>query len=301
MNIRAKIFHGVEPGAERVLVAKRPKGAKADDLLSVLTARSARRTNNHRTDDRHRLVNERATLSLEGQDHEVELINLSDGGAMIRSDLRPNLWARARLHLGPNGTIDCAVCWRRGDRTGLQFAQETRLDCTADQIAAVLREVITRSFPEAEFEPAEAPEPVSAAASDFDEVRDSPRHPLIWSGELHHDYQSSPVRVRNISESGAMIECTSPVRVGTEPLLELSDAVSISATVEWAVGDQVGLRFHSPFDLRLLANARPAVASGGWARPTYLNSNQASSRREKALKEAELAALRAELEGFMKR
>ncbi len=29
----------------------------------------------------------------------------------------------------------------------------------------------------------------------------------IWSGLLHHDYQSTPIRVRNISTTGAMIEC----------------------------------------------------------------------------------------------
>jgi len=305
MNIRAKVLHGATPGEERVLSAKQPKGARADDLLSVGTPRRERRASNHRLDDRHRLLDERSVLTWNGADHEVDLINLSDGGAMVCGAFRPRLWDLAQLHLGPNGTIDCAVCWRRGDRIGLQFAQETRIDCPANEVAALLREVIARSFPDAEPQIADQRKGTANAAEEpatnFDESRDAPRHPLIWNGLLHHDYQSSSVRVRNISATGAMIESATAVRIATEPLLELSDAVSISATVEWVVGDQVGLRFHSPFDLSLLAHARPAVAESSWARPTYLDRARTGAAPDRHWRGVDIGELRAELEGFMKR
>ncbi len=72
------------------------------------------------------------------------------------------------------------------------------------------------------------------------------RHPLIWNGDASPRLPDVPIRIRNISATGAMIEIARTVRVGAEPLLELSDAVSLSATVEWAVGDQVGLRIPLP-------------------------------------------------------
>jgi hypothetical protein len=284
-----------------LLHVKRPKGARADNLLSVATSRRERRVANHRLGDRHRLINETVRLTWKGADHEVELINLSGGGAMVQATIQPLLWDAVTLYLGPNGTVDCTVCWRKGDRIGLQFVDETRLDYPAEEVAALLREVISRSFPEAEFElsaePASKPEP----APDIEEGRRAARHPLIWKGILHHDYQSTDIRVRNISATGAMIESTTPVRVDTEPLLELSDKISISATVEWTVGDQVGLRFHHHFDLSLLAQARPALATSGWERPTYLGHSAPISVWDKRWTRQHLDELRDDLEGFMKR
>ena len=176
---------------------------------------------------------------------------------MIAADFEPHLWDRVDLHLGENGTIECAVRWIRDGRIGLEFAHETRLDWPSDQVATVLRHVIERSFPHIGFQRAQkSPVPERQIELD-DEHRIAKRHPLIWNGQLHHDYTSDDVRIRNISSTGAMIETTARVRVGTEPLLELSDTVSVSATVEWAVGDQVGLRFHHEFDMDLLIESRP--------------------------------------------
>jgi hypothetical protein len=225
----------------------------------------------------------------------VELINLSGGGAMIAGPFEPMLWDRVDLQLGKHGTIECKVRWIREDRFGLEFAHETRLDCTSDELAIVLRHVIERTFPHIVFP--ESDEFPPRAPEREDEHRSAPRHPLIWNGALHHDYQSSPVRVRNISSTGAMIETDAAVRVGSEPLLELSEAVSISATVEWAVGDQVGLNFHTPFDMNLLAESRPTVASTDWVPPAYLDPDRQSDDRWGRLT---LCELRQELEGFLK-
>jgi hypothetical protein len=300
MNIRAKIFGGAAD--EPLLKAKKPKGAKAEALDSIAVARESRQRIDSRGEDRHRLIGERAGVTHGGRRHEVELINLSGGGAMIEGAISPMLWDRVTLHLGEHGDMECAVRWIRDNRIGLEFAHETRLECDAGKLASVLREVITRSFPDLEFdEPEPQPQPQSFQPQEpNEEHRDAPRHPLVWSGVLHHDYQSSKVRVRNISSTGAMIESDTPVRVGAQPLLELSDAVSVSATVEWAVGDQVGLSFHTPFDLSLLAQSRPSVAPPTWAPPSYLDTPGARKSSQDHWNRLTVLQLRQELDGFIR-
>ena len=294
MNIRAKVLRGVVD--EPILKAKKPRGAKADTLHSVAVSREARRLNNGRVEDRHRLTDESARITWNGADLDVELVNLSGGGAMIAGGFEPQLWDHVDLHLGKHGTIECAVRWIRADRIGLEFAHETRLDWPSDQVATVLRHVIEKSFPHIQFpENEHSPPPVDRRSDD--EHRRAARHPLVWNGTLYHDYQTSTVRVRNISETGALIETDAQVRVGSEPLLELTEAASVSATVEWAVGDHAGLRFHTPFDLKLLTDSRPTVAPTKWTPPAYLSGGSDDEDRWGRLT---LYELRDELEGFMK-
>lgn len=299
MNIRAKIYGGASAAEEPLLKGKKPRGAKADTLHSVAVSREARRASNGRAEDRHRLTGEKANLTHNGVDLEVELINLSGGGAMVAGAFEPMLWDRVDLHLGNHGTIECAVRWIRDDRVGLEFAHETRLDWPSDQVAIVLRHVIERTFPHISFPESDEAPPPPAREESTDEHRDAPRHPLVWNGTLHHDYQSSEVRIRNISATGAMIETSATVRVGTEPLLELSESVSLSASVEWARGDQVGLRFHSPFDMNMLADSRPTVATSNWTPPAYLDAEATGS--DDHWGRLSLFQLREELEGFLKR
>jgi hypothetical protein len=278
MNIRAQIF-GEPEDREPILKTKQPKGVRADELHSIPVARHEGRRGDTRQQDRHRLAKENALLTHDGTTSEVELINVSGGGAMVSAAFEPMLHDKVQLQLGPEGTIECVVLWIRDGRFGLEFAHETRLDCSEDEQADVLREVIARSFPELEFDSAAKENAVS-------DSRRAPRHPMIWSGVLHHDFESTTVRVRNISATGAMIETDAPVRVGAEPTLELSRAATISCTVAWAVGDQVGLRFDAPFDMSLLATSRPEVQQPGsdshWQHPS-------------------LSELKNELEGFLKR
>jgi hypothetical protein len=297
MNIRAKVYGGPQSAEEPLLRAKKPKGTQSENLQTVTVPREVRRASNARGEDRHRLSGERARITHDGRELQVDLINLSGGGAMVSREFEPMLWDRVDLHLGDHGTVECAVRWIRKDRIGLEFAHETRLDWPSHNVAIVLRNVIERSFPDISFPVAEEEPPKEEEQRDLtDDHRAARRHPLIWSGTLHHDFQSDAVRIRNISETGAMVETTAKVRVGCEPFLELSPEVSMSATVEWAVGDQVGLRFHVPFDLNRLAEARPKVAQTDWKAPSYLGA-----AKEDRWGRLNLNELRDELEGFLKR
>lgn len=295
MNIRARIFGG-KVEEEELIPAKKPKGAKADTLDSVAVRREEGRRGNTRLGDRHRLSDEQVRVTHSGRDHDVQLVNLSGGGAMVAGDFEPMLWDRVELQLGENGRIECAVRWIKDGRVGLEFAHETRIDCSPGERAKVLRAVISKSFPDIEIEPAEVE--IAEAPRSGDEHRGDRRHPLIWSGTLHHDFQSTPCRLRNVSESGAMIECSAPLRAGAEPMLELGEGIQLSTAVAWVAGDTAGLRFDKPFDLTLLAGTRPELASAKWQRPCYLQSgDEPDSAWDEHLS---LGELRQSLEGFMK-
>lgn len=294
MNIRANIFGGERSPEERILQPKKRKGMGTDSL-DKLIEREDSRSNHSRFEDRHRLLDETVQLKRGRTTYDVQLINVSGGGAMVSGEAKLALWDKVELHLGEDGTVECAVRWVRGDRFGLEFAQETRIDCGADEQAAVLREVIRRSFPNVEFEADKQPEPETSGP----EGRGQRRHPLVWSGLLHHDYQSTPVRLRNISTTGTQIECPETLTVGSEPLLELGPDLSVSATVAWVIGDQAGLRFNAPFDLRDLARSRPQVAGSDWQPPAYLEGAERGS--DDHWNRMSLGQLRQELEGFLKR
>ena len=300
MNIRSKIFGNGAAEESPVLKAKKPKGAKADTLNSIPVIREETRRGDTRDQDRHRLPDEQVTLTHAGHAHSVQLVNLSGGGAMVAADFEPTLWDRVELHLGENGTVECAVRWLKGGRIGLEFAHETRLDCSADQQAAVLRDVITRSFPDLEFEG--TTQVAQPARLETGEQRTDGRHPLIWSGTIHHDFQSSPVRLRNISETGAMVECSATLLVGSEPLLEVGEGISISTSVAWVAGDSAGLKFDQPFDLTLLGRAKPEVAPARWEAPSYLKAGTtADSPWAGEWGRKSVSELRQDLEGFWKR
>jgi len=262
------------PGArETPLMAQKRarKAAAGDGLDAVSVARSEKRRTNQRGGDRHRLPAEKATVRYKKKLHKIELINLSGGGAMIGGKLKAKLWDRVDLVLGEYGEIESAVRWIRGGRIGLEFAHETRIDCPAETRDALLRDVISQSYPDVMLDaPAPSPEaPVEAKPYEHAKRRDI-RHPLIWSALILFDHETTIARIRNISQSGALVETAGSFAEGSELMLDFGDAGSLFATVGWSRGDQLGLVFKSPFDISSLAQAKPEVAPQRWARPDYL-------------------------------
>lgn len=280
-KFRAAVQSG-KPGVREtpLMAEKRARNeAVSGSLEGVRVPRSETRTTDQRGTDRHRLSAERATVRHKRKVHDVEIINLSGGGAMICGGLKPKLWDRVDLVLGEYGEIESAVRWIRGDRIGLEFAHETRLDCPAETRDALLRDVITRTYPDVAFN---APAPVVAVAAMDMSVEDHAkrrdiRHPLIWSALIHFDHESSIARIRNISASGALVETKGSFAEGSELMLDFGDAGSLFATVRWSRGDQLGLVFKTPFDISTLALANPEVAPQRWAKPEYLRDEQSDS------------------------
>jgi PilZ domain-containing protein len=276
--------------APDLLKRKPRKAAHAHGLGEVPIAREESRRADTRDEDRVPLHGERFRISHCRRDLDVEVINLSGGGAMIATDLKPNLAERIHLHLGQDGTVECVVRWIKDGRLGLEFAHETQLDCTDDERSAVLRAVLERAFPHA------------AAVPDDSEQRIARRHPLIWSGELRSNAGSWAVRLRNVSATGTLVQCAKPLPLGRPLELDLGNAGTLGVTVSWSVGDHAGLAFDEPFDMRRLSHSKPRVAPARWLRPAYLEQDVPdNSAWDDAWSRMSVDELKTELEGFLKR
>lgn len=286
--------------ATPIVAEKHGKDTDGDDLASVEIPREATRNANHRDGDRHRLSRETATIVFKRKKLEVELINLSGGGAMISADIKPRLWDHIDLILGGGGALECAVRWIRDDRIGLEFAHETRIECDSPTRNALLLEVIRRSFPAAAL-PNDAPPVAAAEETPADPTRRGDhRHPLIWNGEILWRHDSHTVRLRNISSSGALIDSTVDFPEGSELMLDLGEGRQFFATVGWSRCGQAGLVFKEKFELETLAAVKPEVAES-WSRPTYLgHAAEESSPWANEWQRSSIEELRNELEGFLK-
>ena len=304
-SFRASVLGGEK--RKLVVTEKNPRQEGSADLTGSVVPRSEVRRSDHRDADRHRLVDQRAVVSFDGTRHVVEVINLSAGGAMIRCNLEPHLWDIVQLELGEGYSLECAVRWIRDGSIGLEFAHETQLECTPDERAAVLLEVIQRSFGEQEVH-LHRPEPVQPESDQDEEVldlgdRDSRRHPLIWTGQLHSAGGTHPVRLRNVSSGGALVDVEVYYSVGTEVMLDLGGAGKFLANVQWTCGGKAGLAFQEEFDLNCLANAKPEVTTNQWLKPAFLDQELEDDTTPWHVqwKRGSIEEIRQDLEGFMKR
>ena len=70
----------------------------------------------------------------------------------------------------------------------------------------------------------------------------APRTNLLLAATVRTDFGGAPVRIRNLSEGGAMVEGAALPAVGER--LTLSRAqLAVGATVAWRTGDRCGVRF----------------------------------------------------------
>lgn len=304
-SFRSALENGTAGKPRNPLMPEKKPSATGDhdSLTSLSVNREAKRTANHRDGDRHRLATERVTLKAGRKSHDVELVNLSGGGAMVRTDAALEMWQKVHLLLGESDGLECAVRWIRGDRVGLEFAHETQIGGDPDKRDAMLLAVIKRSFPHAKAPPRPAEtRSAPAPAAPKSQRRTALRHPLIWSGHILWQHDSVPVRLRNISETGAQVDSSVPFPPNAEVMLDLGGAGQQFARVSWSRGDQVGLKFDQPFDIAKLAKAKPEVSDHRWSAPQYLRkASQDDSAWVEDWQAGTLSDLREDLEGFLKR
>src|SRR4029079_1632656 len=93
-SFRSAVLSG-KVGRHDDLVARTKKGKidrSAEGLTGVAVPREETRSRDERGGDRHRLTSETATLVVGQRKREVELINVSGGGAMISAKVPLKLW-----------------------------------------------------------------------------------------------------------------------------------------------------------------------------------------------------------------
>jgi EAL domain-containing protein (putative c-di-GMP-specific phosphodiesterase class I) len=101
-----------------------------------------------------------------------------------------------------------------------------------------------------------------------------PRHRLLRNGLLEAAGEQLAVRLRNISEGGAMIESDRPLAPQACVLLDLEDAGRLEAQVRWCQRGQIGVQFAKPFELRRLAPPKPGAAGLKMLTPAYLTPRE---------------------------
>ena len=299
-SFRAAVLRGEKKPL--IVTDKNPRSEGEHDALDgVRVPRAETRRGDHRGGDRHRLEGETASAIYDGHSNDVEIVNLSRGGAKIRCKFKPRLWDMVELRFGEGPGLEGAVVWIKGDCIGLEFAHETKLDCSPEQRDALLLDVIQRNFPD-EIR-LEQPELLLGEDEAQEEMgaRDEKRHPLIWKGEIHYAHDTNPVRIRNVSAGGALVDVAVDYPLGAEALLDLGDAGQHFVTIQWVCGDQAGLRFTQPFDLACLANARPDVTPHSWNVPSFLDRDDSEdSAWDERWGRSSIAEIRDDLEGFLK-
>ena len=113
-----------------------------------------------------------------------------------------------------------------------------------------------------------------------------PRHSLIRTGALHLGQDNWPVRLRNISAGGAMVESGRELPEGEGVELDLSAGLRLAATVRWGHDGRIGLQFAKAFDLSRLGRMKRETPEVRMLRPDYL------SEAPKALKKITIRDVR---------
>ena len=203
--------------------------------------------------------------------------------------------------------------WLRDDRVGLEFAHETRIDCDPEDAR---RPAARRHPPQlpatSPFDPSREissrAESDGRAADDDDAIANSRRterrHPLVWMGEVYFNHNSEKVRLRNISEHGALIESPINYPLGAEVYCSTwATPASISRPSAGRAATRSGLKFKKPFDLKLLgkrqARSRAAADDPAGTEPDGIGRpGQSLGRR---WNRQSLDELRDDLEGYLKR
>ena len=88
-----------------------------------------------------------------------------------------------------------------------------------------------------------------------------PRQGILKVASLQFNGMSMPVRVRNISTGGALLECDRMLPIESKVQLDLPGCGNLGAEVRWAEARRMGLQFEDEFDLRRLG---PNSKAGGF-------------------------------------
>jgi diguanylate cyclase (GGDEF)-like protein len=80
-----------------------------------------------------------------------------------------------------------------------------------------------------------------------------PRYGILTTATLEFDGATIPVKVRNISTGGALLECDRMLPAESKVQLDLPGCGNLGAEVRWTEAKRMGIQFEDEFDLRCLA------------------------------------------------
>ena len=238
------------PGAKSspLVVPKRAVKRDAEASLTAIPVKRAEsRACNQRAEERRRDLVDKTTLYFRRQRIDVAVVNVSSQGVMIEAAIEPRIGETLDIQFADCNRTKSIVRWVRDGRVGLEFIEETVILASLK-----VKEHIFGSGGAA------------ADAPDQPALRQihtrSKRHGLTWTGTLYWTFEAYTVRLRNISASGAMLEGDCTIAPGEKIRLNLAEAGTVEGEVRWCQGGQIGISFDEKYDLKRLAEAKPAAA-----------------------------------------
>ena len=251
-------------GSKRVPLARkdaaRPAPGAEEASLGMI---KIRRTESRRCDQRREArkveIVDRAVIRYQGRSQEVSVRNISSRGMMMEADFLPAIGARIDVAFAGCNPMPCSVRWVRDGRIGLEFARET-LVLMSD-----------RDGPVSGRRAGELP--TIAVKRDR-----QPRQVLFLRGQVHWAQGSLPVKLRNISADGVMIDSPSDLIAGVPVVVEIPGGQAVSGHVRWCRSGQIGIKFEVPLDLDTLVRPpAPERQSADYVKPEYLESDGKAS------------------------
>ncbi|MGE0179881.1 MAG: putative bifunctional diguanylate cyclase/phosphodiesterase [Sphingomonas sp.] len=101
-----------------------------------------------------------------------------------------------------------------------------------------------------------------AVTADGFQFNRPPRQGILKVASIQWNGMTIPVRVRNISTGGALLESSRTLPTGSSVQLDLPGCGHLGAEVRWSDPKRMGIQFEQEFDLRLLAPGKAAAAFG---------------------------------------
>jgi diguanylate cyclase (GGDEF)-like protein len=126
------------------------------------------------------------------------------------------------------------------------------------------------------------------ATTDGFQFNRPPRQGILKVATLQFDGMSIPVRVRNISTGGALLECDRMLPAEAKVQLDLPGCGNLGGEVRWSESKRAGIQFEDEFDLRLLAPGKAKTFGAKLPPQTYTNLRHAERAADKARSDADL-------------
>jgi diguanylate cyclase (GGDEF)-like protein len=119
-----------------------------------------------------------------------------------------------------------------------------------------------------------------AVTADGFQFNRPPRQGLLKVASLQFNGMSMPVRIRNISTGGALLECDRALPAESKVQLDMPGCGNLGAEVRWSEAKRMGIQFEDEFDLRRLASGK-GNGFGAKMAQTYTNLKYADGAKDK--------------------
>jgi diguanylate cyclase (GGDEF)-like protein len=120
-----------------------------------------------------------------------------------------------------------------------------------------------------------------AVTADGFQFNRPPRQGLLKVANLQWNGMNMPVRVRNISTGGALIECDRSLPADSKVQLDLPGCGNLGAEVRWTEARRMGIQFEEEFDLRRLAPGKGGSFGAKLPQQAYTNLRYSDAAADK--------------------